>query len=630
MGVLPSDRSGVAQSPAASATLAPGPKGPLSSPVPADPQSGDAADWVFDEGALRTYTLSLDPAVWENLLATATDEVYVLADLEVDGERLPQVGLRFKGSFGTLDACFDDTGALVCSKLSMKLKFDEADPTQRLYGLKRLNFHAMRTDRSQMHERLGYRLFREMGILAPRSTHARIIVNGDDQGVFALVEDIDGRFTKSRFAAGDGNLYKEFWPDRDDPLSLTEHLETNEDAPDHSAMLAFYGALDGATGEALAPVVEQYTDVDQLLSYLAVDRAIRNWDGVTAFYCFGESCDNHNYFLYQAEAEPRFTLIPWDLDNTFGASDGFDAVPSAFDIPEDCSARYEVFAGVAVQAPACDPLLEGLARSDRSRHTDARTRLLDGPFTLERMNAWLDAWQAQIEPAVSEDEHGPGLDAFRVAVSHLRDNLALLRLRALAERDQQPLRRYSLEPGSINDFESTSTLELGLGVSHTSTSQTRLRVALGQTAALSGERDVRLEVEFRDGQNPWSQWAQVRVPLAAATDLSESQSLRLLVRSDTARSLTIALDSDAYTDVEESGRASWDVELDGSTQEIVLDLADASFSGDLVVETLEDVLASVTALLFEPGAEGRSEDGYLGEGVSDSANIQLDDIEFVP
>jgi spore coat protein H len=625
----PSGPIGVAESPAVNAPLVPGPEGPLAS---VDPQVSDAADWVFDEATLRTYALSLDPAVWENLIATATDEVYVLADLEVDGERLPQVGLRFKGSFGTLDACFDDAGDLVCSKLSMKLKFDEADPEQRLYGLKRLNFHAMRTDRSQMHERLGYRLFREMGIPAPRATHARILVNGEYQGVFALVEDIDGRFTHSRFAAGDGNLYKEYWPNGADPLRLTEHLETNEDAPDHSAMLAFYAALDSAAGDALTPVLGQYTDVDQLLSYLAVDRAIRNWDGVTAFYCFGESCDNHNYFFYQAEAEPRFTLIPWDLDNTFGVPDAFDAVPSALDIPEDCSARYEVFSGVAVQAPACDPLLEGLARSDRSRHTAARARLLDGPFTTERMNAWLDAWQAQIEPAVSEDEHGPGLDAFRVAVSHLRDNLSLLRLRALAERDQQPLRRYTLEPGALEDFESTSALEVGLGISRSSTSQTRLRVELGQTAALAGERDLRLEVEFRDGQSPWSQWAQVRVPLAAASDLSDSQSLRLLVRSDSVRSLNIALDSDAYTDVEESGRASWDVELDGSTQEIVLDLASASFSagGDLVPESLDDVLASVTALLFEPGAEGRSEDGYLGAGVSDSASIQLDEIQFVP
>ncbi len=621
------------ESPAVNAPLAPDSDPSDPAVGAAETPIGDEAAWVFDEAALRTYTLSLDPAVWENLIATAIDEVYVLADLDVDGERLPQqVGLRFKGSFGTLDACFDDAGELVCSKLSMKLKLDEADPSQRLRGLKRLNFHSMRTDRSLLHERLGYRLFREMGVPAPRATHARMIVNGEYQGVFALVEDIDGRFTKSRFSDGDGNLYKEHWPDTDDVVSLDEKLETNEDAPDHSAMLAFHAALTAAGSDALAGVVAQYTDVDRLASYLAVDRVIRNWDGVTAFYCFGESCDNHNYFFYQHEAEPRFTLVPWDLDNTFGVSDGFDPVPSAVDVPADCSVRYEVFPDVAVQAPACDPLLQGVARAERARYAGELARLLEGPFTLERMNRWLDAWQAQLEPAVAEDAKGPGLLAFRVAVSHLRDDLNVLRLRALAERAEEPLQRYRLDPDALNDFESTSELELGLGVARSSTPQTLLRVALGQTGTLGGERDLRFELQFRDGPTPWSQWAQVRVPLVTASDLSDRQSLRLLVRSDTPRSLNIALDSDAYSDVGASGRASWDVELDGSLQEIVLDLQDASFSagGDLVPETLDDVLASVTALFFEPSAEGRSEEGYLGDGVSDSGNIQIDEIALLP
>jgi spore coat protein H len=627
--VAPSTPSNGMAEPAVDAALAPnsdGTAGASEAPI------ADDAAWVFDEAALRTYSLSLDPAVWENLIATATDEEYVLADLDVDGEKLPQVGLRFKGSFGTLDACFDDAGELVCSKLSIKLKFDAADSSQRLYGLKRLNFHAMRTDRSQMHERLGYRLFREMGVPAPRATHARVIVNGEYQGVFALVEDIDGRFTKSRFADGDGNLYKEHWPDSDDLESLTERLETNEETPEHSAMLAFYAALTGASPDTLAQVVTEHTDLDRLISYLAVDRAIRNWDGVTAFYCFGESCDNHNYFFYQHEAEPRFTLIPWDLDNTFGVSDGFDPVPSAVDVPADCSARYQVFTDVAVQAPACDPLLQGVARLERSRYTGELTRLLEGPFTLERMNGWLDTWQAQLEPAVAEDANGPGLVAFRVAVSHLRDDLNVLRLRTLAERDQEPLQGYRLDADVLNDFEAASELEVGLGVSHSSTSQTRLRVALGRTGTLSGERDLRLELEFRDGAEPWSQWAQVRLPLATTSDLNERQSLRLLLRSDVPRSLNIALDSEAYTDVGASGRASWDVELDGSLQEIVLDLEDASFSagGDLVPETLGDVLTSVTALFLEPSAEGRSAEGYLGDGVSDAGSIQIDEIELVP
>ena len=51
-----------------------------------------------------------------------------------------------------------------------------------------------------------------MGVPAPRSTHARIIVNGDFVGIFALTENIDGRFTRENFPDGTGNLYKEAWP----------------------------------------------------------------------------------------------------------------------------------------------------------------------------------------------------------------------------------------------------------------------------------------------------------------------------------------------------------------------------------------------------------------------------------
>jgi hypothetical protein len=587
----------------------------------------DAARWVFDESSLRTYTLSLDPVVWANLLATARDEVYALADLQVDGERLPQVGLRFKGGTGTLDACFDETDTLVCSKLSMKIKFDEVDPEQRLHGLKRLNFNSMRTDRSQMHERLGYRLFREMGVPAPRATHARLVVNGEYRGVFSLVEDVDGRFTKSRFIPGDGNLYKQQWPDTDNLGVLTEHLETNEEEPEHSALVSFYAALRDAAPEALASVLEQYTDVDQLLSYLAVDRAIGNWDGMTAFYCFGDACSNHNYFLYQHDTGPRFALIPWDLDNTFSVSTPFDAVPSALAFPVDCSVRYVITPGVAAQAPACDPWLEGLARSDQARGAAALTRLLDGPFTLERMNGWLDAWQAQIAPAVAEDSHGPQLEAFSAAVARLRADLSLLRLRAVAERDRVVIERFVLAPGALNDFEATTELELGLGVSHASTPETTFEVSLSELGALAGEHDMRLAFEFRDGPGPWSQWAQLRIPLATVTDGSPRSTLQLLVRSDGPRILRISLDDAVDADTGQWGTASWDVQLDGSLQALTLNVSSATF---LEGTTATPETPSTTTLSFEPAAEGRREDGYLGQGISDVGIIQVDEIQFLP
>lgn len=64
-------------------------------------------------------------------------------------------------------------------------------------------------DDRQMRDRLGYWLFGKMGIPAPRATHAKLLINGEYVGVFALIENIDVRFTRHNYDSGEGNLYKE-------------------------------------------------------------------------------------------------------------------------------------------------------------------------------------------------------------------------------------------------------------------------------------------------------------------------------------------------------------------------------------------------------------------------------------
>lgn len=394
-----------------------------------DPSSG----WVFDDAELRTYELTLDPAVWEALQRTARDEQYVEAELDVAGLHVSRVAVRYKGSLGTLASCFADDGTRTCAKLSMKLKFDEYLPDQLFQGLKRLVFNSMEWEPSLLRERLAYRVFREMGIAAPRAAHARLVINGEALGVFSLVEDVDGRFTDAHFAGGDGNLYKEQWPDTDDVASLTERLETNEDAADHSVLLQLYRELSSATDAELPGIVARYMDLNSLFAYLAVDRTLTNWDGITAFYCYEDDCENHNYYLYQDEVAPRFTLVPWDLDNTFEVASPLASVPDMFDISVDCSERV-VAMGRTLMPPACDPVLRGLALADRGPYVAALDRLLAGPFVLSTLEGWVDAWQAQLEPVVADDVNGPGIDEFHRAVEILRGSLATLRDRALAER----------------------------------------------------------------------------------------------------------------------------------------------------------------------------------------------------
>jgi spore coat protein H len=602
-------------------------------PPPSSEQTpDDEASWVFDEGVLRTYELTLPADEWAALQASALEEQYVLADLQVDGETLPSVGLRFKGGFGTLENCFDEDGAQICPKLSMKLKFDELDAEQRLHGLKRLNFHSMLNDPSALHDRLAYRMFREMGIAAPRATHARLVINGEYRGLFSLVEEIDGRFTSSRFSPGDGNLYKQCWPTSTDPAAYGECLETNEDIADHSGMVAFAAALSEAAPEALASVVATYADPEQLLTYLAVDRTLNNWDGVTGFYCFGDGCENFNYYWYQQEDQARFTLVPWDLDQTFSLSNQFDAVPGPLELPEDCSTPLESGFGLPVQAPACDPLIGGLARGDHGPYRAALGRLVDGPFALDRVHAAIDAWQAQIEPAVVEDPFGPSVDAFHAAVAGLREDVRVLRLRAIAERDGAPIERFSLTPGGVEDFEAASPLAVGLGIARNATSTSDIAVSLSEGSALGGEHDLSVRVEMRDGVVPWAQWVQVRLPLAESAGLAASGHLRFRVSASGPRVLHIGIDSSAYSNRDASGEIGWDIDLDGTTQPIDLELASATFPdwGEAVPDTIEEILANATGLLLEPAAAGRDDEGWLGAGVVDVGEIHFDDIELAP
>ena len=41
--------------------------------------------------------------------------------------------------------------------------------------------------------------FREMGVMAPRSVHARLNINGEFSGVYALTEQIDSQFVEYNF-----------------------------------------------------------------------------------------------------------------------------------------------------------------------------------------------------------------------------------------------------------------------------------------------------------------------------------------------------------------------------------------------------------------------------------------------
>jgi spore coat protein H len=399
-----------------------------------DPSWSD--DDVFNEDEVATYELTVTPAEWDYLNEHVLDEEYVPATLTYRGQTWANIGVRYKGGFGTLKLCVDEAGNRVCPKLSMKLKFNEYVPEQLFFGLKRLNFHAMHYDESHMKDRLAYSLFRASGVPAPRAAHARLVVNGELLGVFALVEEIDGRFTEDRFNTkdgGDGNLYKSIWPASLDPQPYIAALETNETTPDVDRMVRFAKALAAADDTTFRVTLEQWMDLPTLIRYLAVDRFIDNWDGIVGWYCPDgpDACHNHNYFWYEQSDADRVWLLPWDMDNTFQSPNPIRENYGMPDWNEDGGACgiIPVFYGIPGRAPSCDPFIDRMATILWDDYRAATAELLAGDAAPGLLEAKIDAMEKQLAPLVAEDPNGPGAFAWQSAVADLRADLPAFRAR---------------------------------------------------------------------------------------------------------------------------------------------------------------------------------------------------------
>ncbi len=391
----------------------------------------DAAE-LFGISKIPTFDLYLPEDAWESLKANAREEQYVQAQACFEGKAIGLVGLRFKGSYGSLYDCFDASGNNTCRKLGMKIKFDEYDPGLRLFGLKRLNFQGYHYDDSYMKEHLSYDLYRAMNIIAPRASWALLRVNDDPQGLFGMVEDIDGRFTSDRWPSnGNGNLYKEVWPGQTDQSWVLQQLQTNTDAGDVSAFMAFSQALNAVSSpNDLRSVLGSYTDLDYWARYMAVDDAIANFDGITTFYITGsaDQAGNHNFYFYQ-EATNQFTIIPWDLESTLSLTSNFGNVPYWQTVPADCSQQYLAWGGpLYVVAPGCNRVFQALAADPSSWRTAAQ-QLLDGPFAEAQMDQNIDTYAAFIRTEAAADPHGPGASAFESAVAFQKQEIPNLRRR---------------------------------------------------------------------------------------------------------------------------------------------------------------------------------------------------------
>src|SRR3989339_1267334 len=91
-------------------------------------------DEIFTQEKLQSFKIEISPEYWKWLNDNPLAEQYVPANVVFENRRYIGAAVRYKGDYTTLKTCFDDAGNPLCSKLSLKVKFNEAQSCGRFHG----------------------------------------------------------------------------------------------------------------------------------------------------------------------------------------------------------------------------------------------------------------------------------------------------------------------------------------------------------------------------------------------------------------------------------------------------------------------------------------------------------------
>lgn len=278
----------------------------------------DSSDIIFDDTKIHNYEIQFYYDNWEDSLRyykSLPDEEYIPGRVIYrmstrDSIVLDSSGVRYKGNSSY-------NFAANSAKKPFKFNFGKYRDEQRFFGVKRLNFSNGAKDPTMMREKIGYDIIGQY-MPAPRTAFATITIHGRLIGLYTQIEQVDKRFLGNHFEDNDFNLYKSSdngsnllykGPDQADYETMYE-LKTNETVNDWSALISMIEKLNSTSDADFVPVVGGCLALDNICRYLAFNMAISNFDSYTG--------SGRNFYFYDDSITGVFTLIPWDLNLSFG------------------------------------------------------------------------------------------------------------------------------------------------------------------------------------------------------------------------------------------------------------------------------------------------------------------------
>jgi spore coat protein H len=241
---------------------------------------------------------------------------YVHATLSINDWTFRDVAVRYKGNGSYLRARGSD-------KISLKVDLNKFVKGQKLAGLTTLNFQNNITDISWMNEVLAYRLYRDAGALAPRTTYAQVYLSVAGErgkrylGLYSISENVDENFANERFGTKKGAIFKPSTPDLFTDWGTDWSVynqsydpKTNLTVEQQQRVIALGRLVSGANDAEFAAKIGDFVDLDDFARYFAVLVWIANSDSLLQ--------NGQNFYTYLNPDTDRMHFVAWDQDFSFG------------------------------------------------------------------------------------------------------------------------------------------------------------------------------------------------------------------------------------------------------------------------------------------------------------------------
>ena len=350
---------------------------------------------VYDTATVRTFFIELPQDDWESELADFyRTDVLVPGQLMVDGDTYADVGVSFRGnsSFFTVDEG---------KKRSINLVMDFSDETQSLGGYRTLNLLNAHTDPSFLRE-VTFNYVARHYIPAPKANFVRVVINGEDWGVYVNSQQMNKDFTAEWFGSKQGVRWKiragggarALNYNGDDPEAYKSLYEAKSNETDRawSDLIRACRDLETIPVEELDLRLDRILDLDRALWFLAMDNVLIDKDG---YYTRGS-----DYMVYQEPKYGRFHLLPYDSNETFRYPSG--SGPGGGAPIQVEGVELSPFAGEENEAR---PLLNRLMANKRirARYLAHVRTIVDEWFESTRLEETFDTFHSLIADLVATD-----------------------------------------------------------------------------------------------------------------------------------------------------------------------------------------------------------------------------------